>query len=186
MEICPVRPDDLKNLSEIDATIHAAHYLHVDQSGDGVARAWKLEERNFRSPQITSNPLGDEASFLARQIAAGAEEGFALLAEHDDMPVALLLADLRPQFGTLHIAEIRVDFDFRRQGLATAMIYQSIAYAREHEIRAVCAETLSSNGPAHRLLAKCGFDLTGLDTRRLTNHDLVKESATLLWYAALD
>ena len=25
-----------------------------------------------------------------------------------------------------------------------------------------------------------------LDTRRQTNHDVVKESATLVWYAALD
>lgn len=186
MEIRPVRPDDLKNLAEIDATIHTAHYLHVDEAGEGIARSWRLDERNFRSPQIISNPLTDETHFLARQIATGAEEGIAILAEHDSIPVALLLADVRPQFETLHIAEIRVDFEFRRQGLATAMIYQSVAAGRERGVRAVCAETLSSNGPAHRMLTKCGFDLGGLDTRRLTNHDLVKESSTLLWYTALD
>lgn len=186
MEIRSLRPNDLKNLAEIDATIHAAHYLHVEAAGEGIARSWKLEERNFRSPQVTSNPLSDESNFLARQIATGAEDGVAILAEHDAIPVALLVAELRPQFGTLRIAELRIDFDFRRQGLATAMIYQSIAVVRERELRAVHAETLSSNGPAHRLLTKCGFDLAGLDTRRLTNHDLVKESTTLLWYAALD
>ena len=30
------------------------------------------------------------------------------------------------------------------------------------------------------------IDLAGVDTRRWSNHDLVKETVTLLWYAALD
>lgn len=186
MEIRSVRPEDLKNLAEIDGTLHASHYLHVDAAGEGIARSWRLEERNFRSPQVFSNPLSDEANFLARQIVLGAEEGVAILAEHDGIAAALLVADLEPQFRTLRIGELRVDSDFRRQGLATAMIYQTIAFGREQGVRAVCTQTLTSNGPAHRLLAKCGFDLAGVDTRRLTNHDLVKESSTLFWYAAMD
>ena len=40
--------------------------------------------------------------------------------------------------------------------------------------------------PAARFLLKCGFDLTGLDASRFSNHDLVKERVTLHWYAALD
>ena len=40
--------------------------------------------------------------------------------------------------------------------------------------------------PAARLLIKCGFELAGVDTQRHSNHDLVKEVASLIWYAALD
>jgi hypothetical protein len=50
----------------------------------------------------------------------------------------------------------------------------------------VAAETTTDNWPAAMLLTKCGFDLAGLDERRRTNHDLVKEAVTLFWYAALD
>jgi len=53
-------------------------------------------------------------------------------------------------------------------------------------LRAVAVESRSNNHPAAALFAKCGFELSGIDTRRWSNHDLVKEAATLLWYATLD
>jgi GNAT superfamily N-acetyltransferase len=121
-----------------------------------------------------------------RQVASGAEEGLALLAEHEDMPVALLVATSDPSAGILRIHELRVDFDHRREGLGLALVYQAISQARDQELRAVAAETTTDNWPAAMLLTKCGFDLTGLDERRKTNHDLVKEAVTLFWYAALD
>jgi ribosomal protein S18 acetylase RimI-like enzyme len=86
----------------------------------------------------------------------------------------------------MRIVELRVDFDHRRQGLATAMLYQLVGEARNAELRAVAVETLTNNVPASRLLSKCGFELAGVDTARHTNYDLVKEAATLFWYSALD
>jgi GNAT superfamily N-acetyltransferase len=186
MEIRPVRPDDLRNLFEIDGTIRSAHYLHVDQSGEGLGLGWKLEERLLRSPLVLSNPLGDELAFLLKQIVSGADEGLALVAEHEKLPVALLLARPEPQLGALRLADVRVDFDFRRQGLATALLYMAIAAGRDQQLRAVGGEIRTDNAPAAHLLAKCGFELTGIDTCRHTNHDLVKESATTFWYAKLD
>ena len=73
-----------------------------------------------------------------------------------------------------------------RQGLAMALLYQVIAMAREAECRAVAAEVTTDNFPAVQLLAKCGFEVAGLDARRHSNHDLVKEAVTLFWYAPLD
>ena len=66
------------------------------------------------------------------------------------------------------------------------MMYQLIAESRNRELRAIAAETRTDNQPAAMLLQKCAFELSGLDTRRHTNHDLVKETATLFWYALLD
>jgi ribosomal protein S18 acetylase RimI-like enzyme len=109
----------------------------------------------------------------------------AILAEHDDQKVALLVAQPSPQTGTMRVADLRVDYDFRRQGLATAMLFQVIAEARARELRAVTAESRANNIPLNQLLEKLGFELAGLDTHRHSNHDLVKESATLLWYAPL-
>ncbi len=186
MEVRPVTLADLDAVREIDGTIHSPGYLHVDQSGEGLSLSWKLTERPLREARAVQNRLSDDVAFVLKQIAGGAEDGLTLLAEHDSQPAALMVAQADNSFGTLIIRELRVDFDFRRQGLATAMLFHSITTAREQEIRAVSVETLTNNIPAARLLSKCGFEVAGIDVKRRSNHDLVKELATLFWYAALD
>jgi hypothetical protein len=65
-------------------------------------------------------------------------------------------------------------------------LFELITTARTQELRAVKAETPTNNVPAIQLFRKVEFELAGLDTHRYSNHDLVKESVTLFWYAALD
>jgi GNAT superfamily N-acetyltransferase len=186
MEIRPVTPADLDDLAEIDGTIESASYLHLDRFGEGLSINWKLSERPLRETRILSNPLDDDRLFALKQVVSGVEEGLALLADHGGTKVALLLAQLEPARKAIRIHDLRVDFDHRREGLATALLFQTINAAREQGLRAVAAETLTDNLPGAMLLQKCGFELAGVDAQRLTNHDLVKESATLFWYAALD
>ena len=178
---------DLERLVDIDGTVESSRYLHLDRNGEGFEVAWKLEERPLRQKLIEPNRLPDETAFLVKQIVTGADEGLVLVAEYDDDIIALAIAQERPAVSTLHVHDLRIDYDLRRQGLGTALLYQVIAHAREREgVRAVSAETLTNNDPANHLLAKCGFELSGVDTRRNSNHDVVKEAATLLWYAPLD
>ena len=186
MEIRPVQLADLDGLDDIDGTIGSARYLHLDRTGEGVGVSWTLSERDLREKRHVPNRLGDERRFLLKQIASGVDEGIATVADHDGVPVALLLAQAEPSFGTIRVHDLRVDFDHRGQGLGTAMMYQVIAHAREQGLRAVAIDTTTDNAPAARFLLKCGFDLAGFDAQRLSNHDLVKESVTLHWYAALD
>jgi|SRR5687767_146025 len=186
MEIRSATARDLDSLADIDGTVESARYLHLEQGGEGLAAIWRLEERPLREKMIDPNRLGDEVMFVAKQIVTGADEGMVLIAEHEGAIVALLVAQQRPDRQTFHIHDIRTDYDQRREGIATAMIYQVIAAARDLGFRAVSAETATNNLPAGQLLSKCGFDLAGVDTKRHTNHDVVKESATLFWYAGLD
>ena len=185
MQIRALQPGDLDALDDIDGTVESSEYLHLDRAGEGFDVSWKLAERPLREKRHVPNRLDDERRFLLKQIATGADEGLVLVAEHDDLPVALLLAQVQPAYGTLRVYDVRVDYDHRRQGLGTAMMYQVIAQAREQGVRAVAADTTTDNAPAARFLLKCGFDLAGLDARRMSNHDLVKESVTLHWYVAL-
>src|SRR5947209_5552939 len=186
MEIRPAVKQDLDGLIEIDGTIESSQYLHVERAGEGWAMSWKLEERPLRSKLISRNPPSDEPTFLLKQIVTGVEEGVVRVGEHEGALVALLVALVQPQFDTLRIIDLRVDFDFRRQGIGTALGFSAISEARERGLRAVTAETFTNNLPAARFLSKLGFDLAGLDARRHSNHDLVKEAVTLFWYAALD
>jgi ribosomal protein S18 acetylase RimI-like enzyme len=186
MEMRPVRPADLDRLIDIDGTIESTSYLHVEKSGEGVAGSWKLEERPLREKRMERNSPTDETLFVLRQVATGVEDGLALIADYDGIYVALLIAKLEAESGVLRLHDLRVDFEHRRQGLGSAMIFRAISDARERKLRAVAADTRTDNFPAANFLSKCGFELSGLDVRRHTNHDLVKEMVTLFWYVALD
>jgi ribosomal protein S18 acetylase RimI-like enzyme len=158
----------------------------VDHSGEGLAAQWKVEERPLRSRLIQQYPMDVERQFMFGQITGGIEEGLALVAEHEDQVVALLVAQPREQTNVLQVLDLRVDFENRREGLATAMMFQTIQVARDAGRRAVLVETAANNFPASSLLDKLGFHLAGLDTQRQSNHDLVKEAVTLVWYTALE
>lgn len=186
MEIRPATTADLGMLADIDATIESSQYLHLELTGEGMSRGMKLEPRPLRSKRIESYPISDEQAFVIRQIVGGADEGIVLVAEHEDVLVALGAVQPCPERGAMRILDLRVDYDHRRQGLATAMIYQFINAARQQELRAVYAETRTNNFPANQMLQKLGFELSGLDVRRHSNHDMVKEAATIFWYAALE
>src|SRR5688500_7545292 len=131
MQIRPVTSADLVGLYDIDGTIESTQYLHLDRAGEGIDVAWKLIERPLREKRVLPNRLDDDRRFLLKQIVSGADEGIALMAEHDDVPVALLLAQAHPASGTIRVHDLRVDYDQRRQGLGIAMMYQVIATARE-------------------------------------------------------
>jgi len=186
MEIRQVTPADLDNLPEIDATIESTRYLHVDRTGDSPNITWRIEARHLRSKLIEPNRLTDDQRLIARQIATGADDGIALTIEHDGQLAALLLAQPRTERGVLKLIDLRVDCEHRRQGLASGLLYQLINVAREADLRAVAAETRANNFPAADLLTKLGFELTGIDTQRHSNHDLVKEVVTLFWYLPLN
>jgi ribosomal protein S18 acetylase RimI-like enzyme len=186
MEIRPIRPGDLDRLRDIDATIESSQYLFLDRAGQGITMSWKLETRPLREKLIDANLLDEDRRFTLRQIATGADEGFAIVAEHEGQLVAAAAAQPDVTHRTLRVLDIRIDYDFRRQGLGTVMMYQLIEEARRRELRAVAAETRTNNFPANQFLQKLAFDLAGIDTQRHSNHDIVKESATLFWYAALD
>jgi ribosomal protein S18 acetylase RimI-like enzyme len=121
-----------------------------------------------------------------KQLASGADEGLALVAEHDDAVVASVVATIDPAKQTLRLIDLRVDYDYRRQGIGSALLYRAIQEARDRELRAVVAQTRSKNVVAAQFLAKAAFELCGLDLRMHTNHDLVKEEVSLFWYASLD
>lgn len=186
MRIRPLQPSDLEQLDEIDATIESARYFHVNLAGENLDRSWAVNERPLREKLILANRMDDEARFAARQLTSGAEEGLATGIEIAGRLAGALLAQPSPADRTLRLVDLRVDYDVRRQGLGTALIYQALQHARQREMRAVRCETLSNNEPAGKLLARCGFELAGIDTLRHTNHDLVKEAVTLVWYATLE
>lgn len=186
MLIRPLQPEDLDLLDEIDATIESTDYLHVNQEGEGLSRRWDVSMRPLRQKLIEPNRMSDKSRFLARQIATGMDEGVALVAAHRNQIAALLLARMDPALRIAQIVDLRVDYESRRQGLATGLVFQLVQLARQRQMRAIRCQCRTNNSPGNQLLLKCGFELGGIDTLHNTNHDLVKEQVTLIWYAPLE
>jgi ribosomal protein S18 acetylase RimI-like enzyme len=184
MELRTATAADLPGIIEIDAAVESHRYLHIDRSGEGLNLHWKIEDRPLRERIITTLALDDDRQFTYRQIITGIDDGLTQVAEHDGQIVAAFLA--QSQGDVLKLIDLRVDFDHRRQGLATAMLFHLMGVGRELQLRAVSTETQASNDPANQLLVKLGFEIAGLDSQRNSNHDLVKEVVTLFWYATLD
>lgn len=186
MDIRPLTPNDLPLLIDLDGTIESSRYLHLDRTGERVSVSWKLEDRPLRERLIDANKVDDDLRFQLKQVTSGIEEGLALTIEDHGALVAMLLATTDAEKRLLKVVDVRVDFDWRRQGFASALTFHAIQHARDTEMRALLAETLTNNLPAALFLEKLGFELTGLDGRRRSNHDIVKESATLIWYLPLE
>jgi ribosomal protein S18 acetylase RimI-like enzyme len=185
MEIRAMTAADLSGALEIDATVESAEYLHLHREGEGLGGSWKLEQRPLREKRVHRNALTDEQTFAIKQIALGVEDGIARVAEHEAQIVAAAAAQADEAAGLLRIIDLRFDFDFRRQGLASAMIFQIIQEARDRRLRAVMAEISSDNFPALQFFAKLNFEPAGFDTHAKSNHDLVKDSVLLFWYLPL-
>lgn len=177
---------DLDGTRDIDATIESSNYLHIHHDGEGFPGTWKMESRPLREKRLHRNALSDDQAFSIKQIVAGIEEGIALVAEHEGLIVAAATATMDAAANALRLVDLRVDFDFRRQGLASALVFQIVQEARQRQLRAVIADAVSDNYPALEFLAKLNFEFTGFDTHAKSNHDLVKDSVVLFWYLALN
>src|SRR5437867_1622569 len=116
MEIRVANMSDLAKLIEIDGTVESTRYLHLDHSAEGMSASWRIEERAARQKLIDSNRLSDETLFVYKQIISGADEGAAMVIELNESLAAAMVAEHRPASGTLHIVDLRVDYDQRRQG----------------------------------------------------------------------
>jgi len=186
MEIRAANLQDLTRLIDLDSTIESPQYLHLDRGGEGLAARWALEERPLREKLLDPNPVHEDLRFALKQVLSGIEEGIVLAADHDGQLVGLALAQPDVERQTLRVIDVRIDYDLRREGLGSAMLFQIIAHARQMELRAVSARTLTNNLPAAKFFQKAGFELAGVNTHFFSNHDVVKEAVALFWYAALD
>ncbi len=183
MQIRPTKPADLDLLDEIDATILSDQYLHVSRDAEKLAANFRIELRQLPERRSESNPIADDLRFLFKQIATGIDEGFSCVAELNGLPIAAAVAV--QDRDVVELIDLRVDFDLRREGFGSAIMFQVINYARERESRAIRVLVRSGNGPFNQMLAKLGFEIAGIDTQRHSNHDLVKEQTTLMWYLQL-
>ena len=126
---------DLDGVKDIDATGESSQYLHIERTGEDLAISWNTQIRPLREKRLHRHALDDERAFALKQIVTGMDEGIALVTEHDGRRWPRRWERRTREAGIFRLIDLRVDFDFRRQGLASAMMFQMIRGARQRDLR---------------------------------------------------
>jgi len=98
-------------------------------------------------PQVWDHWLADPA-------------GPVLVGERAGRVVALSKITFQPE-GQVWLEGMRVDPEYRRQGIARQFLDHSLTYARQHGARVVRLGTGSHNEPVHRMAAHAGMERVG-------------------------
>jgi len=81
-------------------------------------------------------------------------------------------------FDELHINNLAIRPEFRRQGMATALLEQAMALAAREGARRATLEVRRSNAPARRVYERLGFEVAGVRRNYYANPT---EDALILW-----
>ena len=85
--------------------------------------------------------------------------------------------------GYAHIENLVVAREFRRQGLARALVNRAIAWAESMQLAGVFLETQNNNLAACQLYESCGFILQGFDSSLYRGlNDVHSREIALFWY----
>ena len=141
-------------------------YRIIDTTEAQLAQIEKIEQQCFSCPwtldQLRSQLSDDRHVFLAAVDAGGTVLGY----------VGMMFV-----LDEGYISNVAVAPDFRRQGVADALISALMTRAEELNLAFVTLEVRAGNEPAKSLYAKHGFVPVG---RRKNYYDLPKEDAILM------
>ena len=141
-------------------------YRIIDTTQTQLEQIEKIEQQCFSCPwtldQLRSQLSDDRHVFLAAVDAGGTVLGY----------VGMMFV-----LDEGYISNVAVAPDFRRQGMADALISALMTRAEELNLAFVTLEVRAGNEPAKALYAKHGFVPVG---RRKNYYDLPKEDAILM------
>ena len=141
-------------------------YRIIDTTQTQLEQLEKIEQQCFSCPwtldQLRSQLSDDRHVFLAAVDAGGTVLGY----------VGMMFV-----LDEGYISNVAVAPDFRRQGVADALISALMTRAEELNLAFVTLEVRAGNEPAKALYAKHGFVPVG---RRKNYYDLPKEDAILM------
>ena len=141
-------------------------YRIIDTTGAQLEQIEAIERQCFSCPwtleQLRSQLSDDRHVFLAAVAESGAVLGY----------VGMMFV-----LDEGYISNVAVAPDFRRQGVADALIAALMRRAEERRLAFVTLEVRAGNEPAKALYSKHGFVPVG---RRKKYYDLPKEDAILM------
>jgi streptothricin acetyltransferase len=181
-----LRPADLPQLKQIDATFVTDAILAVEKTVAGLNVTWRLTERPLAEPlHKTEGYIVDDQDVAEVRSRLLEGDGLYLVAEEGRRLVGLLDMERERWRDTAVIWNLLVDKEYRRRGLGREFIHRAIAWGRSHNLRALTLETQTDNVPACRFYRAMGFQLGGIDDHYYTNHDIARNEVAIFWWYEL-
>ena len=176
IEVRKADPDDFPRVAEL---LHHSAADMYDRFAGGRERALRVLQRSLDEPGNASSAevvlvaavrdqvVGAMAAFPVDEAAVRARAFLGLALRGSPpwrWPVALYLywaggrAAPSPPESALYVDALATDPDFRRRGVARALLAAAERGAREQRLPAVALDTTIANEPARTLYASEGFD----------------------------
>ena len=146
--------------------VQPMRYKLVPMDYDNVDQVAEIEKACFSKPWSRQMLLDAMENLSAAMIVARAENG-----------IVLGYAGLTVVLDEGYINNIAVLEEYRKQGVASALLEVFIRFAEANDLAFLTLEVRASNAPAIALYGKHGFEEVG---RRKNYYDAPKEDALLM------
>ena len=146
--------------------VQPMRYKLVPMDYDNVDQVAEIEKACFSKPWSRQMLLDAMENLSAAMIVARAENG-----------IVLGYAGLTVVLDEGYINNIAVLEEYRKQGVASALLEVFIRFAEANDLAFLTLEVRASNAPAIALYGKRGFEEVG---RRKNYYDAPKEDALLM------
>ena len=118
----------------------------------------ELFEAGVIESQVRGNDTGADIEQLQDAYFSEAAQGGFWVATRDDV-IAGMIGVQRMDDSVAEMRRLRVRPQFRRQGIATALMTHAIHFCRDHDYLKVVLDVRVERQPAIQLFEKCGFYL---------------------------
>ena len=118
----------------------------------------ELFEAGVFESQVHNNDTGADIEQLHDAYFSDAAQGGFCVATQDD-EIAGMIGVQRLDESVAEMRRLRVRPQFRRQGIATALMTHAIRFCRDHDYLKVVLDVRVQRQPAIQLFEKCGFYL---------------------------
>ncbi len=181
----PLELDDIPRLVEIRSGYQSESILAVEPTGAGIVKGWRLVERKLAVPfdKGTLYDFGEAEQESIRQRLLRPDETYLRVAEAKGLNgrlVGLLEMEIRVWNDTVELVNLRIDQDYRRQGLGWRLWHRGLDFARGAGVRAIMIETQNTNLAACKFYERMGCQLVGLNEAFYANNGAATEIA-LFW-----
>jgi streptothricin acetyltransferase len=181
MELRPLHPSEIGQLSEIDPNYVSDSELVLECEGQGLQVTFRIYERVRAVPYVKRAGYSLDANYLRgllQRINAG--RGLYLGAYEANKVVGFLDLSLESWRPVASLEWIVVDSAWRGKGIGKALLQEAIAWARSNNLAAIALETQTTNIHACRFYERMGFRICGFQDPFYFN-PLVEEEKAIYW-----
>jgi ribosomal protein S18 acetylase RimI-like enzyme len=178
MEIIEINPDDerLQILYEDYGYVTDHVYdMAAKSSAEGFAFDFTLVKLD--NPKI-KKWVEDEATFA--RYTEILKDWLSFSAVIDDEVAGVIFAEKRSWNNSVYIEKLHVADRLRHSGIGKKLVEVVADAARSRGFRMICLETQNTNAGAIQFYLKCGFEITGLDTKLYHEKDCEGEVAVYM------